>query len=71
MLTHGWKDAERETGPKKEQGLHYKAQCDRATSQIPTRHHYKLKKGSKDRSETTLIQHSLNEALKQEERVEG
>lgn len=41
---HGLKDAEREIGPKKELGPHYKAQCDRATSEIPTRHHYNLER---------------------------
>lgn len=47
------KGTEREIGPKKEPGLHYKAQCDRATSQIPTRHHYNLERAQRQNRDNT------------------
>lgn len=43
-LTWGWKTQREKFGPKKDIDPHYKAQCDRATSQIPTRHHYNLER---------------------------
>lgn len=53
LLIHAHGKAQREIGPKKELGPHYEAQCDHATSQIPTRHHYSLERVQRQNADST------------------